>query len=87
MRRAADRGVDCWGNNGNGQLGDNSVGISLLPTPVLGGLASVTSLSAGLAHTCAVLAAGAVSCWGGNANGELGNGTFQNASTPVSVAW
>ena len=44
------------------------------------------SLAAGNGHSCAVLAAGRVQCWGLNADGELGNGGVDNAFRPVSVA-
>jgi alpha-tubulin suppressor-like RCC1 family protein len=36
-------------------------------------------------HSCALLASGAVRCWGENYYGELGNGTFTDAHTPVNV--
>jgi len=36
-------------------------------------------------HTCAVLADGAVKCWGGNDEGELGTGTMTASSVPLSV--
>lgn len=35
---------------------------------------------------CAVLNSGAVSCWGGNGYGELGNGTFATSLVPVAVS-
>ena len=37
-------------------------------------------------HACVVLADGSVYCWGGNDNGELGDGsTIEYSSTPVQV--
>jgi cysteine-rich repeat protein len=75
--------VKCWGESSAGQvgLGDSSargdqpgeMGAQL-PFVDLGPGASVTALSAGEYFTCAVLAGGALKCWGFNNNGQLGRG-------------
>src|SRR3712207_4250719 len=47
-------------------------------------------VAGGYAHTCAIDAGGALSCWGANYSGQLGDGTMTNRSTPVRVgdaAW
>jgi alpha-tubulin suppressor-like RCC1 family protein len=48
-------------------------------------LSGVTGLAAGDSHACAIVAGGAVYCWGGNYNGQLGNGAIKPSSTPVTV--
>ncbi|WP_183093132.1 Calx-beta domain-containing protein [Nocardioides stalactiti] len=45
----------------------------------------VGRLSAGVLHTCAVVAGGAVKCWGFNDDGQLGNGTYGTAFAPTTV--
>ncbi|MCG8417171.1 MAG: hypothetical protein MJE77_04405 [Proteobacteria bacterium] len=71
--------VRCWGNNSAGQLGygnDRHIGDNETPASAgdvdVGG--PVTALSAGGQHTCAILAAGRVRCWGNDQYGQLGYG-------------
>lgn len=77
----------CWGYNSKGQLGDNSITQSNVPVTVTGALTgkTVTSVEAGIRHTCAV-ANGAAYCWGENAYGELGNNSTTQSNFPVAVS-
>lgn len=88
----------CWGGNDNGQLGDGTtigktspVGICF---PTCGALATFNALSAGGSHTCAeagsfvpgsYYVSFAAYCWGANANGQLGDGTTTQRTSPVLV--
>ena len=93
---AAQRTVQCWGENSSGQLGDGTTARRGSPVTVPG-LAGATAVTAGSSHTCALLAdeppaypLGAaaqrtVQCWGENSSGQLGDGTRTGSLSPVTV--
>ena len=59
--------VVCWGHNGAGQLGNGTVMDSNVPVIVQNsGSFGAMGVAAGQDSACAISAAGAVLCWGGN---------------------
>jgi len=82
--------VECWGYNFSAELGvGTSSGphfctggqwCSTTPVAVLG-IANATAVVAGGDHTCALLAAGRVDCWGYNSYGQLGDGISSGPET------
>jgi alpha-tubulin suppressor-like RCC1 family protein len=86
----------CWGSGTNGQLGNASIQscsiqlgghpypCNFTPVAVGGGL-TFAALAVGDLHVCGVTTAGAVECWGGNAFGQLGNGTTNDNPMPQLV--
>ena len=79
-----DRGVACWGDNRNGQLGDGSTSFSTTPKTIAG-FGDVAQIAAGRKHTCAVTLDGALYCWGRNEEGQLGDGTNTERHVPTLV--
>jgi alpha-tubulin suppressor-like RCC1 family protein len=78
----AGGGAQCWGDGFFGQLGDGS-GLFESRQPVaVRGLSGAVAISAGTQHTCALLSAGHVVCWG---VGPLGDGTENDSHVPVAV--
>lgn len=79
--------ASAWGNNQYGQIGDNSIVLKGVPTTVVGGLSNWCKISAGKHHTAGIRTDGTIWTWGGNACGQLGDGTAGSTarSSPVSV--
>lgn len=79
-------GVECWGYNKSGQLGDGTKSDHRATPAFVSGLESGVSLvTAGLYHTCILTSEGIAKCWGTNFDGELGDGTKKDRTTPVAV--
>ena len=92
--------VACWGDNTLGQLGlpcpsnptRPSSGICApvySSSPVVPELPNTgvraVAVTAGWAHTCALLSDGTVLCWGDNRWGQIGDGTTNLRRTPTRV--
>jgi alpha-tubulin suppressor-like RCC1 family protein len=81
-----DDTLSCWGSNSHGQLAQDPtlvpvvVDATILPAPL-----GVDAIALGRQHTCA-LVDGAVSCWGRNDLGQLGDGSGASQFAPVAAA-
>lgn len=85
--------VSCWGYGADGRLGyanTQSVGLTMPPraagTVEIGGTA--LGISAGAAHSCALVSPGLVRCWGLADRGQLGTGSRQTVGddeTPIGT--
>lgn len=74
----------CWGSGpvGDGTTSaDRARAVSDPPS----GPVTWTGISVGDGHACGVTAAGDAFCWGSNFNGELGDSTTTDTTTPVAV--
>ncbi|MFM2166724.1 MAG: hypothetical protein RIS79_1095 [Verrucomicrobiota bacterium] len=85
----SDGKVYAWGENTEGQLGDNST--TSYPYPVAvdmtGALLgkTVVALAAGYQHSLALTSDGGLYAWGSNFAGELGTGSTSDSLVPVAV--
>lgn len=90
-------GVQCWGENALGNLGNGTTVASPLPVAVTG-ISTATGIAAGPNDACARVSNGGIECWGANDSGQLGVGnnagpqicplgssTFACSKVPVAV--
>lgn len=88
--------VYAWGLATSGQLGDGStegtvtcggVAKACEPTPQpVKELEGAVAVATGALHGVALLGSGTVKAWGANEDGQLGNGTTELSTVPVSVS-
>jgi len=85
--RSSSNVIRCWGAAANGELGygttTSNIGDNELVSGILTavqGLGTPISLALGSSahHTCAILATGAIRCWGLGTSGQLGYGNTNN---------
>jgi hypothetical protein len=81
----AGGGVQCWGNNVAGQLGDGTTTNRPAPVDASGLSTDVISVTAGGLHTCALKTDTSRWCWGDNDFGQLGDGTTTDHLTPTAL--
>jgi alpha-tubulin suppressor-like RCC1 family protein len=82
----ASGSLRAWGENAAGELGDGTTTNAAVPVKVeLPTGTKVTQVRAGCLHTVALTSKGHVLAWGANGNGQLGNGTTTDSTTPVRV--
>lgn len=77
----------CWGDDGLGQVGDNTTFNTDqdIPTLVSGGL-TWKQISASDLHTCAIEDDNTVYCWGANWQGAIGIGNQAHQAVPVQMS-
>ena len=78
-------GVQCFGQNGHGQLGNGTSTSSSTPVTV-SGISTAVAISANGWTSCALLSNGEAKCWGKNNNGQLGDNSTTDRLTPVTVS-
>ena len=81
-------GVDCWGTNTSGALGNGSTTLPQADVPVaVTGISDATNGGTNNAFTyCMLLSSESVRCWGDNTDGQLGDGTsVASSNVPVGV--
>ncbi len=81
---ATTRRAKCWGDNGDGELGDGTRTDRSTPGPVIG-IHAWAELALGDKHSCGVRMDGALLCWGDNDRGQLGVDSYQPKVTPTQV--
>jgi alpha-tubulin suppressor-like RCC1 family protein len=77
----------CWGSNDYGQQGNGATSYSNTPVNISSLGTTVRTVSAGLSgfHTCALTTDGAAKCWGNNGQGQLGDASTTQRSSPTNV--
>ena len=80
--------VFCWGNNQSGAVGDGvAQGFVWYgePTETIDLGQPAVKLGLGSSHTLVILEDGSIKGWGGNSNGQLGDGSNVRRPSPVAV--
>ncbi len=91
--KSTDYDIYCsTGDNGNGQIGDETYTnktvftcVDLTPTVISGLSFPASKVTSGYQHTAAIRNDGSLWAWGYNGQGQLGDGTTTNKNYPVKV--
>ena len=76
----------CWGNNQNGEMGIGALDSTMHRVPeAVATSERFAQITAGWRQTCALTLDGRAYCWGLNAFGQLGDGTYERRVQPTPV--
>jgi alpha-tubulin suppressor-like RCC1 family protein len=75
-----------WGDNANGQLGDNTSDDRSTPAQTFLGGTNWKQVAGGGYHITAIKTDGTLWTWGSNVNGQLGDNTTTARSTPIQTS-
>ncbi|MBU6317413.1 MAG: hypothetical protein KGR47_12945, partial [Acidobacteria bacterium] len=81
-----DGTVWCWATGRSGQLGNGADLMNSLAPVRAGEIADAVAVAVGDQHSCALRRNGNVQCWGFNGSGQVGDGTNDQRTFPVTVA-
>lgn len=79
-----DKTLWCWGNNGNGQLGDGTTTWRYEMVQIAAG-SSWKYIAASFDHTCGIKSDDTLWCWGKNDKGQLGDNSTTQRLSPAQV--
>ena len=83
----SDGAVYGWGRNSNGQLGDGTTLQRTAPiTAQFPAASGIVAVSAGGDHSLALAGDGRLYSWGGNDNGQLGDGGTTQRASPALIS-
>jgi len=83
----SDGTIKCWGYGSWGQMGDGGTSQTNTTPHTVSGISNAVDIGGeGSTHSCAALSDGTAKCWGGNWNGQIGDGTATQRTTPVAVS-
>jgi alpha-tubulin suppressor-like RCC1 family protein len=74
-----------WGSNSSGQLGDNTIVSKSSPIQTVAGGTNWKQVTGGDFYTACIKTDGTLWTWGSNDNGQLGNNTTTDKSSPIQT--
>lgn len=78
--------ASCWGANQAGQAGVGAkIPAAVLAPSAVATISGAVDVSPGGAHGCLRLANGRLNCWGSNALGQIGDGSFLERLAPAEI--
>ena len=75
----------CWGNDGGGQVGNGATIGDVISPKQITSATDWKAVDTGDGHTCAIRSVGKLYCWGGDGNGQLGNGAGSDSTIPIQI--